>query len=245
VTFSEIIRDKVLYNILLFGIVLFVLSFAASALTFIAPARVVVDFGFTAINLSCSMIAILNGSAMLAREFERRTVLVALARPISRLQFVIGKFVGLALVIALNWFLLSAVLTVLYLGLGGSMSLTLIEGFVLLLMQSWLLTALAIFFSTFTTTSISVIILVGLYLLGNSVSSMLVLIGKMKWVELAPILRAATGLFPNLEHFNVGFTVTYALPIELGFIGVAFGYMLIWVAGALYGSGRLLASRES
>lgn len=245
VTFSEIIRDKVLYNIILFGAVLFALSYAASTLSFLVPARIALDFGFSAINISCAMVAILNGSAMLAREFERRTVLVALARPISRRQFVVGKFTGLCGVVFLNWLLLSIALTTLYTLLGGELSLTYFEALALLLLQAWLLSSLSVFFSTFTTTSVSVIIMVGIYLMGNSVSVMLDLLQKMKSQELSLILKKMTTLIPNLEHYNVGFTVTYALPISSSFLGVSFLYMCLWIGLALFGAGLFLAQREN
>ena len=75
ITFRELVRDKVLYNILLCSALLFGVSFLASRLTFIRPDRVLLDFGLSAVRLSCAMIATFNGAAMLGREIERRTIL--------------------------------------------------------------------------------------------------------------------------------------------------------------------------
>ena len=71
VTFQEIILDKVLYNFVLFAFLLLGVSYLASQLTFLGQDRVILDFGMSAINLSCGVIAVFQGAAMFAREFER------------------------------------------------------------------------------------------------------------------------------------------------------------------------------
>src|SRR3954451_1759967 len=87
VTFTEILRDKILYNVLFCAFLLFGMGLLTSRLTFIRPERVVLDFGLSAVNISCTMIAVFIGAGMIGREFERRTVHLALSHPISRAQF--------------------------------------------------------------------------------------------------------------------------------------------------------------
>src|SRR6185437_7550167 len=108
VSFREIVRDKILYNILVIAVLLMGLGFLASRLTFVRPDQIVLDFGVSAVNLSLVAIAALIGASLLNREVERRTIFLALSRPISRFQFVAGKYVGLLLVLLLNWALVSA-----------------------------------------------------------------------------------------------------------------------------------------
>ncbi len=233
VTFSEVVRDKVLYNIFLFAILLLGVGFLASRLTFIRPDRVILDFGLSAVSLSCSVIGIFTGATLLIREFERRTIYVALSRPISRAQFVFGKFAGLAGVLIVNWLLLGGAF-LLILGHGGT---TLFEALALVLIQSFALAAIAILFSAFTTTSLSVVFSLGVYLLGNNVSQVRFLAGK----EHSPLaqygLKAVASILPNLEYFNLGLRVTYALPVESSylFFSVAYGACLTGVALVLAG----------
>ena len=174
VSFREIIRDKILYNILVLAFLLLGLGFVATKLTFTHPDRVILDFGLTAVNLSCTMIAIFTGASVIGREFERRTIFVALSRPISKFQFLLGKFTGVALVIFLNWFLLTlaylAILALVSWGGKGALadfSPALGIGLVMLLLQSWLLAAIAMMFSTVSTTSLSAVFTLGLYLVGK------------------------------------------------------------------------------
>src|SRR4051794_26735286 len=159
VTFLEVIRDRVLYNIILCAFLLFGVGILASQLTFIRPERVILDFGLSAVVISCAMIAIFTGSSLLGKEFERRTIYVALCHPITRPQFILGKFAGLGAVITLNWFLISVSYLAL-LGLSADRisevySFTLFIGLFLVLIQSMVISSIAIFFSTFSTTSLS------------------------------------------------------------------------------------------
>jgi Cu-processing system permease protein len=245
VTLSEILRDKVLYNIFLFALLLFGVSFAASQLTFLTPERVVLDFGFSAINISCAMVAILNGSAMLAKEFDRRTIFVALARPITRLQFVGGKFFGLCGIVFLNWLMLSTLETTLYFYLGGVWSATYGLALIFILLQSFVLAALSVFFSSFVTTSLSVVILVGLYLIGNNVSGIQTLLSKLEPGLVRSAIQWGSYFIPNFEYFNLGFKVTYSLPIGLGFASMSVGYGLLLIVLSLLGAGKLLQGRET
>src|SRR4051812_48026641 len=96
VTFWEIIGDKILYNIFICSAFLLIMGWLTSKLSSFWAERVILDFGLTAITLSGIAIGVLSGAGLLARELEKRTIQVALSRPISRAQFIIGKFVGLA-----------------------------------------------------------------------------------------------------------------------------------------------------
>jgi Cu-processing system permease protein len=248
VTFFEVIRDKILYNIIVCAALLFAVGFLASRLTFIRPERVTLDFGMSAVNISCAMIAIFTGSSLIGREFDRRTIYVALSHPISRAQFVLGKFMGIASVVAVNWLLLSiAYLALLWLSggsLSGLLSSTLFVGLFLLLFQSVTVSALAILFSTFSTTSLSAIMTIGLYLVGNNVSEIHAVASKVKSPVGAGLLRAVATVMPNLEHFNLRERVTYALPVSASFVAVSVLYGTILTAFLLFLAGLLIRRRE-
>lgn len=245
VSFHEILRDKALYNIILFALLLFGVSFAASELSWLTPERVILDIGFSAINISCAMVAVMNGCAMFAKEFDRRTIFVALARPITRLQFAWGKFLGLCGIVALNWLLLALMEAALFKMQGGMINTSFVIALIFLLLQSWVLGALSVFVSSFTTTSIAVIILIGTYMIGNNVSALLELVNKVQEPTMKSILKSGTYLIPNLEHFNLGFHVTYLLPIPGKMIATSITYTALITGLALYFSGKLLDQREA
>jgi ABC-type transport system involved in multi-copper enzyme maturation permease subunit len=248
VTFFEVIRDKILYNIIVCAGLLFAIGFLASRLTFLRPERVTLDFGLSAVNISCAMIAIFTGASLIGREFERRTIFVALSHPISRAQFVLGKFAGIASVIAVNWVLLSGTyLLLLWLSadtFGSVASAALFAGLLLLLLQSWVIAGVAILFSTFSTTSLSAIFAIGIYLVGNNISEIRAVAARVRSPAGAFTLNGVATLLPNLEHFNLGNRVTYGLPVEPRFVWIALVYGMALVAFLLYAAGLLIRGRE-
>ncbi len=244
VTFSEIIRDKVLYNIILIAILLLGLSILAAKVTFIGPDRVLLDFGLSAVGLSCTMIATFTGSAMLGKEYDRRTVFVALSHPISKLQFIIGKFCGLAAVITVNWLLLSTLLMVMYVLVGGVLNWNFPLALFLICIQNFMLGALAVFFSSFTTTSLSVIFMIGTYLLGTNISQIRLVATNSQSALAKMSLNSVSQVIPNLEHFSLGTKVIYNLPVTSHFVAVALTYALVVISLALVTGGVLLNRRE-
>ena len=244
VTFSEIMRDKILYNIVLFGLILFGVSILAARVTFISPERVILDFGMSALNISCAMIAVFTGASVLSREFERRTVYVALSHPISRTQFVFGKFLGLAGVIALNWILLSVILGFLYHLNYGVLNSTILVGVFFLFIQSLMLSGLALLISSFSTTSVAVIITIGFYLIGNNISQLRLLGVQSHSSFERHILNWVSQLLPNLEFFNLGVKVTYGIPVTAAFAFTSLLYGATVTTACLLVSGVLLKRKE-
>jgi Cu-processing system permease protein len=249
VTLWEILRDKVLYNVLLCGVLLMGLSFTAAQLSFMRQDRLLTDFGISGINLSCAMIAIFTGAAMIGREFERRTVFVALSRPISRYQFILGKFLGLAGVIALNWLMLSAAFLIILKAVTGdgfaqAFNPTLVTALVLLLAQSLLLGSISVFFSSFSTTSLSAIMTIGVYLIGNNISQIRFLATKSD-PALASLLNGLSLVLPNLEYFNLGTKASYGIPISSSFLLGSGAYFLVTVSTFLILAGLLIQKREA
>lgn len=244
VTFREIVLDKVLYNFALFAFLLLGVSYLASRLAFLGQDRVVLDFGMSAINLSCGIIGVFQGAALFAREFERRTVFVTLARPISRLQFVVGKYLGLVAVLFLNWLFLAGTEILLFKSLGGSLHATVFYGMGFLWVQACVLAAFALFFSSFTTTSIAVMLVIGIYLIGNNVEPLRSVVEKGGAGGLRSVALPLVNLLPNLSHFNLGFLVTYGIDLDPGFAGRSAVYALAWVVPLLLVAGRALDRRE-
>ena len=248
VTFWEIVRDKVLYNIILCAFLLFAVAFLASKIMIMRQDRVILDFGLSAVNISCAMIAGITGAGMIGRELERRTMFVALSRPISRLQFILGKFSGLAAILLLNWLLLSGVYVWVLWGSTASLnsvaSPTMFVALVLLFFQSILLLGVAIFFSSFSTTSLAVIMTIGCYLIGNNTSQILLVAGRTQSLIGRRVLEAGAILLPNLEHFNLGSKVTYGIPVSFSFVLVGVLYALTITAVTLLLSGVLVRFRE-
>lgn len=249
VSAREILAEKILYNILVVAVLLMGLGFLASRMTFIRPDRMILDFGVSAVSLSLVAIAAMIGSSLLNREIERRTIFLALTRPISRYEFVLGKFVGLIGVLFLNWIMVSAAFLLILFATGGNgasaISGTLFAALGLLLFQSWIMAAVAIFFSSFSTTSLSAVLSIGVFLIGNNVSQIHTMATKIAVRAGSLVVDLVGFAIPNLEYFNQGFKVTYGLPIGARFVLIAVGYSIAASALLVTLAGILIHSKEA
>lgn len=244
VTFVEIIRDKILYNSLIAGVFLLGVSYLASRLALTRPERVVLDFGLSVTNLACSMIAIFIGSPLLGKEFERRTIFMALSKPISRFQYLFGKYFGLIGVLIVNWILLSAVYLAIYAVIGGKISGVQIWALILVLIQSAVLAMIALMFSTVSTATIAAMFSLGLYFLGNNISQIRFVALKADSAAAKHLLDFLAVVIPNLEYFNLGTRVSYGLPVGLYESIASVSYGAVLIAALLFFSGWLFERKE-
>jgi ABC-type transport system involved in multi-copper enzyme maturation permease subunit len=96
-TFREAVRDRVLYGVLGFAVLVLLFTLALAELSLGEEERVVSDLGFASISLFSVVIAIFLGSSLLYKEIERKTLYVILPKPIARSEFLVGKYLGIAL----------------------------------------------------------------------------------------------------------------------------------------------------
>ena len=99
-TFREYLRDKILYNLLFFAVLLMGASVLLADLTIMEHHKIIKDMGLAAINLGGVMIATFVGIGLVSKEIERRTVYTIMARPITRAQFILGKYLGLVITLS-------------------------------------------------------------------------------------------------------------------------------------------------
>jgi len=230
-TFREIIRDRILYGIVIFAVLLFGLSLALGQLSFAEQARISADFGFTGIQLSACVLAIFVGGALVSREIEKQTVLTLLAHPVTRTQFIIGKFFGLASVIITVLAGLSAVLLVLVFLLG----LEITSAFAVAVFGIWLeacvLMSIALFFGSFSRPMMTVIFSIAFFLIGHWVGTLDFFIEKSKSPLFKLVAGAISHSVPDLERFNWRSAPIYAIEVPIDEV----------LRSTLYASGWVLA----
>src|SRR4030095_1032703 len=108
--FKESVRDKVLYNLLFFAILLMAVSYLLSQLTAGQDIKIIKDLGLAAMSIFGLFIAVFIGIGLVSKEVERRSIYSLLSKPIRRQEFVIGKYLGLVLTLAVNL----AIMTIAY-----------------------------------------------------------------------------------------------------------------------------------
>lgn len=243
VTVQEMLKDRVLYNCGIALVLLLGLAHLASGLTHVSPERIVLDFGLTAVTVSSVALAILLGGSMLGREIERRTILVALSLPITRNQFLAGKFVGLSVLLAVNVLACSIAFAVILILAGGAITPVLVGALVLVWGMSLVAGAIALFFSSATNTALGVSLAVGAVLVGLNVTQ-IKLLSLKSGGALGAVFSAIAFVLPNLEYFSLGQRVTYGLAVSVPFFVGSLLYAVGWCAILVLGAGTLLQRRE-
>jgi len=156
-TIREVVRERVVLVLGLFGVALAAGSQVLSPLALGEGRKVVADFGLAGASLLATLLALVLGSNLLHKELERRTVYAIVAKPIRRSEFLLGKFLGLwataGLLLAGMTGLVLALLTVGY----GVTPWNFVGALVLTLVELGIVTALVVLFSSFTTPALTVL----------------------------------------------------------------------------------------
>jgi Cu-processing system permease protein len=243
-TFREIIRDRILYGILVFALLLIGLSLALGQLSFAEQSRISADFGFTGIHLSAEILAIFIGSSIVAREIEKRTIMTLLVRPLSRTQFILGKFLGLGLVLSVLVIGLSVVLEGVIKSLDVPLQLNFLAAVFGIWIESLILLSLALFFGSFAGPVMTVIFTGSMFLLGHWVSSLPFFVEKSQSAEFKSMARVISTVVPNLETLNWRSAPVYGTEIKLAVLSQATLYALAWIFFLLSATALIFRRRD-
>lgn len=229
-TFRENLRDKILYNLLLFALLLIGMSALLGTLTIAEQEKIVSDMGLAAINLVGVLIAIFVGVGLVSKEIDRRTVYTIMARPISRGQFILGKYLGLALTLLVNLLVMGVVFLATLWMHGTSISPALLQALQLIFVELLLMTALALFFSTFTSTTLSATLTLALYVVGHLTPDLQGIAEKSENPWLRRVMAGLYYLCPNLESLNIKGVAAAGVGVSLSYQAMASLYGLLYAA---------------
>src|SRR5918996_4301460 len=178
--FRESVRDKVLYNLVIFAILLMGVSYLLGQLTAGQDVKIIKDLGLAATSTFGLFIAVFIGIGLVSKEVERRSIYSLLAKPIHRYQLVLGKYCGLVLTLAVNVSVMAAALyfVLAYMAWGVAPDIArawdapatdpaLLKAVALILVELMLVTAIALFFSTFSSPFLSAGLTLGLWVIGH------------------------------------------------------------------------------
>lgn len=228
-TFREIIRDRILYGIVVFALLLIGVSIVLGELSFAEQARISADFGFAGIQMAIVVLAVFAGSTLVAREIEKQTVLTLLAKPVTRTQFLNGKYAGLTLVVLTVMVGLAAVLAGLLLVLGFSIGWTFFIALFGIFLEAQILMAIALFFGSFSRPIMTVVYCVAFFLIGHWVDSLSFFIKKSNSEAFKNLATIISDLVPNFEKMNWRSAPIYQLAVPGQDVAYAAAYSLGWI----------------
>lgn len=229
-TFRENLRDKILYNLLFFALLLIGASVLLAELSIAEQEKIITDMGLAAINLVGLLIAIFVGIGLVSKEIERRTVYTIMARPISRAQFLLGKYLGLVLTLLVNIGVMFVVFLLTLLITGTPVHLSLFQAVALIVVELMLVTALALFFSTFSSATLSAIMTLGMYVIGHLTTDLKGIAQKGENEAVKAIMTGIYYLCPNLEYLNIKGQAARGVSLALSYQMLATAYGILYAA---------------
>jgi ABC-type transport system involved in multi-copper enzyme maturation permease subunit len=202
-TFREAVRDRVLYNLVLFVLLIIASAILLGDLTDGQEARTIVNVGLNAMLMFGAFIAIFVGVGLVSKEIEKRTVFAIFAKPVSRGEFIIGKYLGLCLTLAVNVAVMGigVSLALMYVG-SNNFAMSIWCTILLVFFELTILTAVATLFSSFSSPALSALLTFFVFLIGHFSSSLRDLAQGLESQSAKYFFEAIYYLLPNLAHFT-------------------------------------------
>ena len=205
-TFREAVRDRVLYNLVFFALLMIAAAILMGQISIGIEQSVIVSLGLSAISVIGLLISVFIGVALVSKEMDKRTLYALLSKPVRRWEFLLGKFGGLVLTLAVNTaaMALGLILAMLYvkhvLSAGDA---TVLVAVYFIWLKLALVVALSLLFSCFTTPLLAILFTAGLYIAGLYVQELRDLPVAVMSPGMAAFTKWLSYLLPNFENFNV------------------------------------------
>jgi len=204
-TFRESIRDRVLYNLILFVLILVGASVFVSDLSVNIESEFTAALGLSAMLVFGAFIAIFIGVGLVYKEIDKRTIYNLLSKPVHRREFIAGKYLGLCVTLLVNSgvMLLATELAILYVnGRFVRLQLAALAAAYLVYLELALLIAVALMFSSFSTPLLSALFSFAVYIIGNFSRDLLQMAQLSDSVIGKAVLKAIYYLVPHLSNFS-------------------------------------------
>ena len=255
--FKESVRDRVPYAMVVFAVLLIAASYLIGQLTAGEDMKTIKDLGLAALSIFGLFIAVFIGIGLVSKEVEKKSVFGLLSKPLSRTQFIVGKYAGLITTLAVNL----GVMTIAYYAMLYYMHATtpaaaraawpspatdprLLIAIGLIFAELMLVTALALFFSTFSSPLLATLLTIGLWVAGHFNAD---LRNFEKVVDNPVVIAMARGAYyvlPNLAPFDVKAEVVYGMPVAARAVGFTLLYALVYITLLLTAAVTIFRRRD-
>ena len=245
--FREAVRDRVLYNLVLFVLLLTAAAIFIGELSGGQERKVIVDLGLSAMLLFGAFIAIFVGVGLVYKEIEKRTIYAIFSKPVGRGEFLIGKYLGLCLTLLVN---------VVVMGLGVSLALVYVSrgwdplvlviwpAVLLIYLELMIITAIALLFSSFSSPALSALLTFFVFIIGHFSADLKSLATSMGSVAARALFAALYYLLPNLSNYSFITPAAHGQSPAASFILVTMLYAIFYVA-VILATATLIFSRRN
>ena len=245
--FREAVRDRVLYNLVLFVLLLTAASIFIGELSGGQERKIIVDLGLSAMLLFGMFIAIFVGVGLVYKEIERRTIYAVFSKPVGRGEFLVGKYLGLCLTLLVNVLVMGVgvSLALLYVSRGwDSLIPTIWPAVLLIYLELMLLTAVALLFSSFSSPALSALLTFLVFVIGHFSADLKALSGSMGSAGARWFFTGLYYLLPNLSNYSFITPAAHGRTPDAGFVFVTAFYALVYIAVILAGATLIFSRRN-
>jgi ABC-type transport system involved in multi-copper enzyme maturation permease subunit len=255
--YRESVRDRVLYNLVFFALLIIGASYLIGQLTAGQDVKIIKDLGLSSIALFGVFIAVFIGIGLVSKEVERRSVYALIAKPVRRESLVLGKYAGLVVTLFVN---VAIMVAVWYAVLGvmawttdpfqkagweaPAVDLRLLLAVALIFVELMLVTAIAVFFSTFSTPLVSAAMTFGLYVAGHFSADLKNLGSVVQSPVAAGIGKFLYYALPNFASFDVKAEVVHGQPVAATYLLMSAGYGLLYISLLLLAAMFIFSRRD-
>lgn len=244
-TFIEAIRDRVLYSLILFALLMILSSLVFASISAEQYNKVVKDLGLTAISVIGILISVFLGIGLVYKEVEKKTVYNIFSKPIRRYEFILGKYIGLGITLfvitagmALILFLIVLYIEIRYAGLikfyyGGHFYAEFFNAIYFEYLEFLVVIGIALVFSSFTTPVMSALFTFFVIAIGRFSSDIRLFAEEVKNPLTGALSEILYRVIPNLEKFNVRSEAVYGGVIDPDLILYTTAYALIYTLALL------------
>jgi len=245
--FREAVRDRVLYNLVLFMLLLTGASIFIGELSGGQERRVIVDLGLSAMLLFGVFIAIFVGVGLVYKEIERRTIYAVFSKPVGRGEFLVGKYLGLCLTLLVN---------VVVMGVGVSLALLYVSGgwdpliptiwpaVLLIYMELMLLTAIALLFSSFSSPALSALLTFMVFIIGHFSADLKTLAASLGSTSARWVFTGLYYLLPNLANYSFITPAAHGRAPSAGFVLATALYAFVYITVILAAATMVFSRRN-
>jgi ABC-type transport system involved in multi-copper enzyme maturation permease subunit len=245
--FKESVRQRVLYNLIVFAFLMIGAAILLGSISVGVEQIILVNLGLAAISVFGLLIAIFIGIGLVSEEIDRRTIYNILSKPVTRAEFILGKYAGLLLTLLVNTAIMTAgfyvALAIQKRGLAPQ-DFSLLIAVYFILLQLAIVVGVAIFFSCISTSILSAIFTFCLFVIGNFTSDIRGFGQESGSPALEKMTAAVYYLLPNFGDFNVIDKVAHGVRVPGLLITANTSYALLYIAILLSGAILIFEERE-
>jgi Cu-processing system permease protein len=255
--FRESVRDRIPFGMVIFAALLMAASFLIAQLTAGQDMKIIKDLGLAALSIFGLLIAVFIGIGLVSKEVERKSIYGLLTKPISREQFIVGKYAGLVFTLVTNLAMMTAAFygVLFYMNAmtpdgirqvweAPAMDPRLLIAVALILGELMVVTALALFFSTFSSPLLSIVLTLALWTAGHFNDDLRQFERVVDVPVAAGFAKVLYYVLPNLAPFDVKAEIVHGLPVGATHVAYTLAYAVLYITILLLGAIAIFRRRD-